>query len=51
MTQVAPLDKFYPAEAYHQDYLKNHPDEPYIVINDKPKVEALKAKFPDLYVE
>jgi peptide-methionine (S)-S-oxide reductase len=51
VTQVAPLDKFYPAEAYHQDYLKNHPDEPYIVINDKPKVEALKAKFPDLYVE
>ncbi|MEP7213558.1 MAG: peptide-methionine (S)-S-oxide reductase MsrA [Acidobacteriota bacterium] len=51
VTQVAPLDQFYPAETYHQDYLKNHPDEPYIVINDKPKVEALKAKFPDLYVE
>ena len=51
VTQVAALDQFYPAEAYHQDYLKNHPDEPYIIINDKPKVEELKAKFPDLYVE
>jgi peptide-methionine (S)-S-oxide reductase len=51
VTQVAALDQFYPAEAYHQDYLKNHPDEPYIVVNDKPKVEALKSKFPDLYVE
>ena len=51
VTQVTPLDQFYPAEVYHQDYLKNHPDEPYIVINDKPKVEELKVKFPDLYVQ
>ena len=49
VTQVAPLTAFYPAEAYHQDYLKNHPYEPYIVINDMPKVAALKAKFPTVY--
>ena len=49
VTQVAPLTAFYPAEAYHQDYLKNHPYEPYIVINDMPKVAALKAKFPAVY--
>ena len=50
VTQVVALDKFYPAEKYHQDYLKHHPDEPYIVINDQPKVENLRQKFPDLYV-
>ena len=51
VTQVVPLDGFYEAEAYHQDYLAHHPDDLYIVHNDKPKVEALKQKFPDLYVE
>lgn len=51
VTEVTQLSKFYEAEAYHQDYLKHHPDQPYIVINDKPKVEALKKQFPDLYVE
>ena len=50
VTQVIALGKFYPAEKYHQDYLKHHPDEPYIVINDMPKVENLRQKFPDLYV-
>ena len=50
VTQVVALDKFYPAEKYHQDYLKHHPDEPYIVINDQPKVENLRTKFPDLYI-
>ena len=49
VTQVAPLKAFYPAEAYHQNYLKLHPMQPYIVINDAPKVEALKAKFPAIY--
>ena len=49
VTQVVPLNEFYEAEGYHQDYLKHHPNEPYIVINDQPKVEALKAKFPELY--
>lgn len=51
VTQITSLDKFYDAESYHQDYLKHNPDEAYIVINDKPKVEALKKQFPDLYVE
>ena len=51
VTQVVPLKTFYAAEAYHQNYLVNHPNQPYIVINDQPKVEDLKKQFPDLYVE
>ena len=51
VTQVVPLKAFYEAEAYHQNYLAQHPNQLYIVINDKPKVEALKTKFPALYVE
>ena len=50
VTEVAPLQKFYDAEPYHQDYFFQHPLQPYILINDKPKVEALKQQFPDLYV-
>ena len=42
---------FYPAEAYHQNYLRLHPDQPYIVYNDLPKVAALKARFPQLWSE
>lgn len=49
-TDVSPLKEFYEAEAYHQDYLRHHRDEPYIVYNDLPKLEALKKKFPGLYV-
>jgi peptide-methionine (S)-S-oxide reductase len=49
VTQVVPLKSFYPAEAYHQDYLARHPDNPYIVINDLPKLELLQQKFPQLY--
>ena len=49
VTQVVPLKQFFDAEDYHQDYLVHHPDQPYIVINDAPKVAALKEKFPDLY--
>ena len=51
VTQVNPLDKFYDAEAYHQDYLEHHPDEPYIVINDLPKVHNLRKYMPELYRE
>ena len=51
VTEVSPLKAFYPAEAYHQNYLARHPNEAYIVINDKPKVEDLKKRFPDLYTE
>lgn len=50
VTQVAALDAFYPAEDYHQNYLVNHPNQPYIVANDKPKVENLQKQFPELYV-
>ena len=49
VTQVAALKSFNEAEAYHQDYLVNHPDEPYIVINDMPKVENLRKQLPSLY--
>ena len=41
--------RFYPAEAYHQDYARKHPFEPYIVINDRPKVAALKRQYPSLF--
>jgi len=40
---------FYPAEAYHQEFARKHPFDPYIVINDRPKVAALRQKFPALY--
>ena len=49
VTQVAPLKVFYPAEAYHQDYATRHPDNPYIVYNDAPKVANLRQQFPNLY--
>jgi peptide-methionine (S)-S-oxide reductase len=49
VTQVVPLKKFYPAEDYHQNYLAQHMTQPYIVYNDIPKVENLKAKYPELY--
>ena len=49
VTQVVPLKKFYPAEDYHQNYLAQHLTQPYIVYNDLPKVENLKAKYPELY--
>ena len=51
VTEVTPLTKFYDAEKYHQDYFFTHPNQPYIVFWDKPKVEALKQQFPDLLVE
>jgi len=49
VTRVEPLPAFYPAEAHHQDYLRRHPDEPYIVFNDAPKLVNLKQMFPALY--
>jgi peptide-methionine (S)-S-oxide reductase len=49
VTQVVPLNAFYPAEAYHQNYAALHPDSPYIMYNDGPKVANLKIEFPDLY--
>jgi peptide-methionine (S)-S-oxide reductase len=49
VTTVTPGAQFFPAEAYHQDYLALHPNNPYIVQNDLPKIGALKADFPNLY--
>lgn len=49
VTKVVPLQAFYPAEAYHQNYAALHPNQPYIVYNDAPKVEHLRQEFPDLY--
>ncbi len=49
VTQVVPLKAFYPAEAYHQNYATLHPNQPYILYNDAPKVEHLRQEFPDLY--
>jgi peptide-methionine (S)-S-oxide reductase len=49
VTQVAALDKFYPAEDYHQNYLALHPNQPYIVYHDLPKLDALKKQFPAWY--
>src|ERR1035437_2305912 len=49
ITQVVPLQHFYPAEDYHQNFLALHPNNPYIVINDLPKLEQLRKQFPDLY--
>jgi len=51
VTQIVPLSGFYPAEAYHQDYVKRNPRNPYIAINDLPKLANLKKEFPDLYRE
>ena len=49
VTQVVQFKAFYPAEAYHQDYATRHPENPYIVYNDAPKVAHLRQQFPDLY--
>ena len=49
VTQVAKLPAFYRAEEYHQNYLERNPNQPYIVINDKPKLAALKKQFPEIY--
>jgi peptide-methionine (S)-S-oxide reductase len=49
VTEVVPLPAFYPAEAYHQNYVAQNPTQPYIVYNDLPKVANLKEQFPALY--
>ena len=48
-TTIEPGRPFYAAEAYHQDYLVRNPRQPYIVINDQPKIDDLKKMFPELY--
>jgi peptide-methionine (S)-S-oxide reductase len=49
VTQVVPLKAFYSAEAYHQNYARFHPDDPYIATNDAPMIEHLREEFPELY--
>ncbi len=51
VTEVTPLKGFYDAESYHQDYALYHPDNQYILVCDKPKIEALKQEFPELFKE
>ncbi len=51
VTQVTPLKGFYRAEDYHQDYALHHPENPYIEVCDRPKIEALKKQFPELFVD
>ncbi len=51
VTEVVPLNGFYPAEAYHQDYATRNPFDPYIAMNDRPKVNNLHSQYPDLWVE
>jgi len=51
VTQVVPLKGFYDAESYHQHYADHNPDNPYILVCDRPKIEALKAQFPELFAE
>ncbi|QMV18911.1 peptide-methionine (S)-S-oxide reductase MsrA [Granulicella sp. 5B5] len=50
VTQVTPLKAFYRAEEYHQDYALKNPGNPYIQVCDRPKIDDLKAEFPDLFV-
>ncbi len=50
VTEVSPLKGFYRAEDYHQDYALHHPDNPYIQVCDRPKIESLKQQFPELFV-
>jgi peptide-methionine (S)-S-oxide reductase len=51
VTQVTPLKAFYRAEDYHQDYALHNPDNPYILVCDRPKIAALKEQFPELFVD
>jgi peptide-methionine (S)-S-oxide reductase len=51
VTQVVPFTAFYDAESYHQDYALHNPGNPYILVCDRPKIEALKQQFPELFKE
>lgn len=50
-TKVEPLDAFYPAETYHQNYASTHPYDPYVVQHDAPKKKCLSKAFPELYLK
>lgn len=51
VTEITQLKEFYPAEEYHQDFMKLNPDYPYIVCWDQPKIDSLESMFPDLLKE
>ena len=51
VTKLEPLKTFYPAEDYHQDYLKLHPYNPYILMNDQPKIDRLEKELPELTIK
>jgi peptide-methionine (S)-S-oxide reductase len=51
VTTLEPLKGFYAAEDYHQHYAEAHPHNPYILINDAPKVSRLKSAYPAIYKE
>jgi peptide-methionine (S)-S-oxide reductase len=51
VTEIVPLQHFYAAEGYHQNYAEHHPNDLYIMINDRPKVYALRREYPELYIE
>ena len=50
VTEITPLEGFYRAEDYHQDYALHHPENPYIQVCDRPRIESLKQQFPELFV-
>ena len=49
VTQVSPLDQFYAAENYHQDFIQRNPLHPYVVVHDLPQIRQLQAQFPQMY--
>jgi peptide-methionine (S)-S-oxide reductase len=51
VTEVTPLKGFYRAEDYHQDYALHNPNNPYILVCDRPKIEMLKQQFPELFID
>jgi peptide-methionine (S)-S-oxide reductase len=51
VTRVDPLQAFYPAEKYHQDFIANNPRSLYVVINDLPKIRDFKRLYPEYYRE
>jgi len=51
VTRVDPLEAFYPAENYHQDFIAKNPRNPYVLINDLPKIHELERRYPEYYRE
>ena len=49
VTQLVPLQNFYPAEDSHQDFIVHNPNYPYVVVHDLPKLSQLQKQFPEIY--